>query len=221
MKWSEISMDFVEGLPKPRGKDVILVVVDRLTKYAHFIPLSHPFIVHQVATLFMDHIHKLHGFPKVIVTDRDRIFTSKLWQEVFAALKVELHFSSSYHHERDSQIERVNQCLEQYLRSMAFKEPTKWVAWLPAAELWYNTSYHTAIKQSPFEALYGYPPPQIYEISISCNVSEESVVTLKEKEHMTQSDASSKQDEKICRCKAHRKVLPNWRHGLTQDATIS
>jgi hypothetical protein len=134
----------------------------------------------------MDNIHKLHGFPKVIVTDRDRIFTSKLWQEVFAALKVELHFSSSYHPESDGQTERVNQCLEQYLRSMAFKEPTKWAAWLPAAEWWYNTSYHTAIKQSPFEALYGYPPPQISEISIPCNVSEETVVTLKEKDHMMQ-----------------------------------
>jgi hypothetical protein len=69
---------------------------------------------------------------------------------------------------------------------MAFKEPTKWAAWLPATEWWYNTSYHTAIKQSPFEALYGYPPPQISEISIPCNVSEETVVTLKEKDHMMQ-----------------------------------
>jgi hypothetical protein len=74
IKWAEISMDFIEGLPKSRGKDVIFVVVDRLTKYAHFIPLSHPFTVHQVATLFMQHIHKLHGFPQVTVSDRDRSF---------------------------------------------------------------------------------------------------------------------------------------------------
>lgn len=87
MKWSEISMDFVEGLPKSKGKDVILVVVDCLTKYAHFLPMSHPYSVHQVAKLFMDHIYKLHGLPEVIATDRDRIFTSKLWQEVFNALK--------------------------------------------------------------------------------------------------------------------------------------
>lgn len=187
MKWSEISMDFIEGLPKSKGKDVILVVVDRLTKYAHFIPLAHPFTVHQVSNLFMEHIHKLHGFPKVIITDRDRIFTSTLWQEVFSALKVDLHFSSAYHLESDGQTKRVNQCLEQYLRSMAFKEPKKRAEWLPAAEWWYNTTYHTAIKQSPFEALYGYHPPQISEISIPCDVSPETVVTLKDQEEIMKS----------------------------------
>jgi hypothetical protein len=111
-KWSEISMDFIEGLPKSRGKDVILVVVDRLTKYAHFLPLAHPFTAPQVSQLFMNNIHKLHGMPKVIITDRDRIFTSKIWQEVFSALQVKLHFSTAYHPESDGQTERVNQCLE-------------------------------------------------------------------------------------------------------------
>jgi hypothetical protein len=124
-KWGEISMDFVEGLPKSQGKDVILVIVDRLTKYAHFLPMAHPYTVHIVANLFLDNIFKLHGMPAVSVSDRDRIFTSKLWQEIFAALKVDLHFSSAYHPESDGQTERVNQCLEQYLRSMAFKEPKK------------------------------------------------------------------------------------------------
>jgi hypothetical protein len=104
-KWTEISMDFVEGLPKSKGKDVILVVVDRLTKYAHFLPLSHPFTVHKVTQLFMDNIHKLHGFPQVIVTDRDRIFQSKLWQEIFSALKVKLNFNTAYHPESDGQTE--------------------------------------------------------------------------------------------------------------------
>jgi hypothetical protein len=132
IKWSEISMYFIEGLPKSRVKDVILVVVDRLTKYAHFILLSHPFTVHQVATLFMTHIHKLHGFPKVIVTDRDRIFEINLWKEIFSALQVQLNFSP----ESDGQTERVNQCLEQYLRSMAFREPTKWADWLSGTEWW-------------------------------------------------------------------------------------
>lgn len=160
-KWAELSMDFIEGLPKSRGKDVILVVVDRLTKYAHFIPLSHPFTTPQVAKLFMDHVHKLHGMPQVIVTDIDRIFTSTVWQEVFAALKVQLHYSTAYHPESDGQTERVNQCLEQYLRSMAFREPKKWADWLPTAEWWYNSAYHTSIKKSPFEALYGYTPHKL------------------------------------------------------------
>ena len=70
-KWSEISMDFIEGLPKSNGMDVILVVVDRLTKYAHFLPMSHPYSVHKVAELFISNIFKLHGMPKIIVTDRE------------------------------------------------------------------------------------------------------------------------------------------------------
>jgi hypothetical protein len=160
-KWSESSMDFIEGLPTSNGNNVILVVVDRLTKFAHFLPLSHPYTVHKVDTLFLDNIFKLHGLPKVIVSDRDRIFTSKLWQELFSALKVDLHFSTAYHPESDGQTERVNQCLEQYLRTMAFQEPKKWSTWLTTAEWWYNSSYHTAIKTSPFEASYEYKPPQL------------------------------------------------------------
>jgi hypothetical protein len=185
-KWSEISMDFIEGLPTSNGKNVILVVVDRLTKFAHFLPLSHPYTVHKVATLFLDNIFKLHGLPKVIVSDRDRIFTSKLWQELFSALKVDLHFSTAYHPESDGQTERVNQCLEQYLRTMAFQEPKKWSTWLTTAEWWYNSSYHTAIKTSPFEALYEYKPPQLQEISIADSVSPEAQTTLQEKSDMIQ-----------------------------------
>jgi hypothetical protein len=154
-KWGEISLDFVEGLPKSHGKDVILVVVDRLTNYAHFLAKSHPYSVHKVAQLFIDNIFKLHGMPTIMVSDTDRIFTIKLWQEVFATLNVDLHFSTAYHPESDGQTERVNQqCLEQYLRSMSFKAPKKWIEWLSTAEWWYNSSYHSTIKTSPFEALY-------------------------------------------------------------------
>jgi hypothetical protein len=107
-KWSEVSMDFVEGLPMSKGKNVILVVVDRLTKYAHFLPLSHPYTVQSVADIFINNIIKLHGPPTVITTDRDTIFLSKLWKEIFAALKISLHFSTAYHPESDGQTERVN-----------------------------------------------------------------------------------------------------------------
>jgi transposase InsO family protein len=182
-KLTDISLDFTEGLAKSRGKDVILVVVDRLTKYAHFLPLIHPFSASQVSKLFMDNIHRLHGLPRAIVSDIDIIFTSAFWQEVFSALQVELHFSTSYHPESDGQTERVNQCLEQYLRSMAFKEPQKWADLIPAAEWWYNIAYHTSLKKSPFEALYGYKPPQLGEVAIPCNVASEVEVTLLEQEN--------------------------------------
>lgn len=95
--WRCISMDFVEGLPKSKSFNCILVVVDRFSKYAHFLPLTHPFIALQVATLFMDNIFKLHGLPKSIVSDRDRIFTSKMWRGLFHLLGTELYMSSAYH----------------------------------------------------------------------------------------------------------------------------
>jgi hypothetical protein len=166
MAWTFISMDFVEGLPKSSSKDVILVVVDRLTKYSHFITLSHPYSVNTVAQLFVDNVFKLHGPPIAILTDRDRIFTSNLWQSMFKSMKISLHYCSTYHPQSDGQTERVNQCLENYLRCMAFLEPKRWIAWLPLVEWWYNTNYHTSLKCTPFEALYGYKPPLISEIMV-------------------------------------------------------
>ena len=121
MAWQHI--DFVEGLPKSNGKDVIMVVVDRFTKYSHFIPLSHPYSVLSMAQAFVDNIIKLHGPPKLIISDSDRIFTSKLRKDIFAALKVELRYSTTYHPQTDGQTERVNQCLETYLRCMTTDQP--------------------------------------------------------------------------------------------------
>ena len=166
MAWSHISMDFIEGLPKSNGKDVILVVVDRLTKYSHFLPLSHPYTAHKVAQLFIDNIYKLHGLPTTIVFDRDRPFANDLWQHLFKSLNVSLRFSSAYHPQSDGQTECVNQCLEVYLRCMAHSEPRKWYYWLPLDEWWYNTNYHSSLQCTPFQALYGYAPPLISEVSI-------------------------------------------------------
>ena len=99
--WTDISMDFIEGLPKSQERQVIMVVVDRLSKYAHFCALSHPYTAMEVAQSFMDHIFKLHGLPQTIVSDRDSIFLSQFWTELFKLLKVQLHFSSSYHPQSD------------------------------------------------------------------------------------------------------------------------
>jgi hypothetical protein len=102
---SHISIFFVEGLPKSNSKDVILVVVDRFTKYAHFPTSSHPLIVHDVTTLFLENIFKLHGLPSIIVTSRDRIFTSNPWQALFKSLNIKLHLSTANHPEIDGQTE--------------------------------------------------------------------------------------------------------------------
>jgi hypothetical protein len=97
MAWTFISMDFIESLLKSSNKDVILVVVDRLTKYAHFIALSNPYTSSSMAQLFIDNIFRLHGPPVAVVIDRDRTFTSQLWQHIFKAMKISLHYSSAYH----------------------------------------------------------------------------------------------------------------------------
>ena len=106
--WQVVSLDFIEGLPTSQNCNCILVVVDKFSKYAHFVPLSHPFTAMKVAMLYMDHIFKLHGLPQAIISDRDRIFTSHLWQELFKLSGTDLKLSIAYHPQTDGQTERVN-----------------------------------------------------------------------------------------------------------------
>jgi hypothetical protein len=151
-------MDFVEGLTLSGGCNVILVVVDRFTKYAHFLPLKHPFTAHQVVVLLLDSVVKLHGIPKTMLSDRDRIFLSNVWKSLFSLLGSKLLHSTTYHPQTDGQTERVNQCLEMYLRCAVQQSPVQWKKSLSLAELWYNSSHHFALVCSPFKALYGYEP---------------------------------------------------------------
>jgi transposase InsO family protein len=111
-----------------------MVIVDRLTKYAHLVPLKHPFTASLVAIAFMDSVVKLHGVPISIVSDRDKIFTSKLWKEIFALLDTKLQFSTAYHPQPDGKTERVNQCIKMFLRCAIHENPKTWRKWLPLAE---------------------------------------------------------------------------------------
>ncbi|GKA22136.1 putative mitochondrial protein [Tanacetum coccineum] len=113
---TKISMDFIDGLPMSKGGTVITVIVDRLSKYNHFIPLTHPYTAIQVAQAFLDNIYRLHRLPRIIVSDKDVVFMSR-------------------------------------------DELKEWLQWISLAEYWYNTSYHTAIKTTHFQAVYGQPPP--------------------------------------------------------------
>jgi hypothetical protein len=159
--WEMVSLDFIVGMPRPHNCDVILVVIDRFSKFGHFIPLSHPFTALQVAQAFINTIYRLHGLPKSIVSDRDKIFTSALWRELFRLSDTALHMSSSYHPQSDGQTERLNQCLETYLRCAVHASPRKWYDWLPLAEHWYNTTYHSSLGRTPFEVIYGRKPRQL------------------------------------------------------------
>ena len=138
-----------------------MVVVDRITKYAHFSTLSHQFKVSTVATAFMETIQKLHGNQNIIVSDRDPIFTRNVWTELFSCLGTQLAHSSSYHPQSNGQTKIVNKCLEGNNHSFLFDKKTKWVKWLPLVECWYNTSFHTTTKMTPCMELYGYHPLSI------------------------------------------------------------
>jgi hypothetical protein len=107
-----VSMDFVEGLPRSGHYNCILVVVDKFSKFSHFIPLRHPFTALYVAKAFLDNVYKLHGMPASIVSDRDRVFTSNVWKELFGLVGVSLKMSSSYHPQTDGQTACVNQCMD-------------------------------------------------------------------------------------------------------------
>ena len=96
-KWESISMDFITGLPKVQGRDCLYVVVDRLTKFAHFFSISSDYFATQVAELFFMEVFRLHGLPKTIVSDRDSRFTGAFWQELFRLVGIELATSTSYH----------------------------------------------------------------------------------------------------------------------------
>jgi hypothetical protein len=156
--WQIVSLDFIDGLPKSHKYDTILVVVDKFTKYGHFIPLSHPYTAMSIAQLYLNSIYKLHGLPQMIISDRDRAFTSAIWQELFRLFETTLNMSSSYHPQSDGQTERLNQCLETYLRCMVSSCPSKWSQWLPLAEYWYNTTTHSVHGKTPFQVLYVHPP---------------------------------------------------------------
>ena len=99
--WDDITLDFIERLPASQGRDTIMVVVDRLSKSAHFLPLKHPFTAKSVAEKFVEGVIKLHGMPKSIVSDRDPVFVSHFWQEFFKMSGTKLQLNSAYHSQTD------------------------------------------------------------------------------------------------------------------------
>ncbi|KAH0696226.1 hypothetical protein KY290_013581 [Solanum tuberosum] len=160
--WSNISMDFIEGLPKSKGKTTIMVVVDRLTKSSHFIALSHPYTDATVAQAFLDQVFKLHGMPENIVSDRDPIFISRFWQELFSAHGATLSTSTAYHPQTDGQTEVLSRTLESYLRCYCSDSQKDWSLYLPMAEWWYNTNSTLLSKPLHMKHYMGNPHPYIY-----------------------------------------------------------
>ena len=157
-KWESISMDFVDGLPRSRrGNESIWVIVDRLTKSAHFIPIKASRTAMALASLYVKEVVRLHGIPKSIVSDRDPLFTSRFWQSMQSVLGTELSLSTAYHPQTDGQTERVNRVLEDLLRACVIDFGGSWEDHLPLVEFTYNNSFQSSIGMAPFEALYGRP----------------------------------------------------------------
>ncbi|KAA0032380.1 ty3-gypsy retrotransposon protein [Cucumis melo var. makuwa] len=155
-KWETVSMDFITGLPRTlRGFTVIWVVVDRLTKSAHFVPGKSTYIVGKWAQLYMSEIVRLHGVPVSIVSDIDACFTSKFWKGLQTAMGTRLDFSTAFHPQTNGQTERLNQVLEDMLRACALEFPGSWDSHLHLMEFAYNNSFQATIGMAPFEALYG------------------------------------------------------------------
>ena len=155
-KWENIAMDFVTKLPRTsHGNDSIWVVIDRLTKSAHFIPMREDFKMEKLARLYLDMIVMRHGVPVSIISDRDSRFTSRFWQMMQECLGTRLDMSTAYHPQTDGQSERTIQTLEDMLRACVLDFGGSWDVHLPLVEFSYNNSYHSSIKYAPFEALYG------------------------------------------------------------------
>ncbi|KAA3473634.1 reverse transcriptase [Gossypium australe] len=155
-KWDRITMDFVAGLPlTPSKKDSIWIIVDRLTKSAHFIPICTDFSLDKLAELCVSQIVRLHGVPVSIVLDRDPRFTSRFWKKLQNALGTKLHFSTAFHPQSDGQSERIIQILEDMLRYCIPEFEGTWERYLPLVEFAYNNSFQSSIKMAPYEALYG------------------------------------------------------------------
>ncbi|GJS60769.1 reverse transcriptase domain-containing protein [Tanacetum coccineum] len=155
-KWENITMDFITKLPRARSRhDAIWVVVDRLTKSAHFLAISEDYSMGKLARLYTDEIVMHHGVPVSIISDRDARFTSRHWKTFQKALGTRLDMSTTYHPQTDGQSERIIQTLKDMLRACVIDFGGSWDVHLPLAEFFYSNSYHISIRCAPFEALYG------------------------------------------------------------------
>ncbi|GKE39129.1 putative reverse transcriptase domain-containing protein, partial [Tanacetum coccineum] len=155
-KWDNITMDFVTKLPKTQsGNDTIWVIVDRLTKSAHFLPMRETDPIEKLARLYLKEVVTRHGIPVSIICDHNPRFASNFWRSFQKAMGTRLDMSTAYHLETDGKSERTIQTLEDMLRACVIDFRNGWERHLPLIKFSYNNSYHASIKAAPFEALYG------------------------------------------------------------------
>ncbi|KAD4585874.1 hypothetical protein E3N88_23475 [Mikania micrantha] len=155
-KWENIAMDFITKLPRTSsGHHSIWVIVDRLSKSAHFIPIREDYRVEKLTQIYINEIVSRHGVPLSIISNRDGRFISRFWKSLQSIFGTQLDLSTAYHPQTDGQSERTIQTLEDMLRSCVIDFGGNWDTHLPLIEFSYNNSYHTSTDMAPFEALYG------------------------------------------------------------------
>ncbi|KAJ9504647.1 hypothetical protein QJQ45_030377 [Haematococcus lacustris] len=158
-RWEHVSLDLITQLPvTTSGHDAIVVFVDKLTKMIHAIPTTTSVTASTLARIFFDHVFRLHGLPKVIVSDRDPRFTSAFWQELFKLTGTHLNMSTANHPQTDGQTERANRTLEDMLRNYVSPHHDDWDQHLTAAEFAYNASVQASTGYTPFRLNSGQEP---------------------------------------------------------------
>uniref|UniRef100_A0A3B5AAW4 Integrase catalytic domain-containing protein n=1 Tax=Stegastes partitus TaxID=144197 RepID=A0A3B5AAW4_9TELE len=157
--WSHIALDFVTGLPPSNGNTVILTIVDRYSKSAHFLPLPKLSTARETADLLVAHVFRPHGLPVDIVSDRGPQFTSRVWRAFCSALGATVSLTSGFHPQSNGQTERLNQEMEAALRCVTSENPTTWSSQIPWVEYAHNTLPNASSGLSPFHCVHGYQPP--------------------------------------------------------------
>ena len=166
-RWSHVSLDFITDLPRTTaGHDCILVLVDSLSKMAHFIPTHKSATALDTVDLLADRLIRYHGFPDMLISDRDPRFQSEVWEQLCNRFSIKRALSSPYHPQSDGQTERLNRTLEQMLRTYIQSDERAWESLLPALELAYNTTSHSSTELSPFEVMIGQNPVTAADIDI-------------------------------------------------------
>lgn len=212
--WQSISMDFIEELPESSGFNSIFVIVDRFTKFAHFVPTRTDISSLEMAKLLVSNVFSKHGVPEDIVSDRGSKFTSVFWEQLTKALGIQRNLSTAYHPQSDGQTERVNQVLESYLRIYTNYDQSNWSDLLPVAEFAYNNSPHATTKVSPFFANYGFNPnwePGLADLK-SPNAMALSE-NLKSTHHFVKEEIRKSQDRYKTQADKHRLPNPDFKPG--------
>lgn len=208
-------MDFIEKLPTSGGYDTILVIIDRLSKQAIFIPTHDTITSAELARLFVIHVFSKHGVPSHVTSDRGSEFVSHFFRSLGTALDMRLHFTSGYHPEGDGQTERTNQTLEQYLRVYCNYQQDNWSELLPLAEFAYNNAPSATTGISPFFANKGYHPNiSVYpERDIASARAQEFAVDLQELQETLKSEISAAQQRYQRSADSRRLPAPNFEIG--------